>query len=57
MIECSSTILLIHAVEPDASEVMSEAWFYVRLSFSFSDWNVGSKMLAFSISFSVRKWE
>jgi len=37
MIECSSTILLIHAVEPDASEVISEAWFYVRLSFSFSD--------------------
>jgi len=29
MIECSSTVLLTHAVEPDASEVISEAWFYV----------------------------
>ena len=29
MIECSSTVLLIHAVEPGASEVICEAWFYV----------------------------
>ena len=29
MIECSSTVLLTHAVERDASEVISEAWFYV----------------------------
>jgi len=31
MTECtrSSTMLLTHAVEPDASEVISEAWFYV----------------------------
>jgi len=28
-IECSSTVLLTDAVEPDASEVISEAWFYV----------------------------
>jgi len=30
MIECSSTVLLTHAVEPDASEVISEAWYVVR---------------------------
>jgi len=35
--------------------------FTLRLSFPFSDWNMGSKMLAskklaFSISFSVREW-
>jgi len=28
MTECSSTVLLTHTVEPDASEVISEAWFY-----------------------------
>jgi len=33
MIECSSTVLLTHAVEPDASEVISEAWFYVATQF------------------------
>jgi len=26
MIECSSTVLLTHTVEQDASEVISEAW-------------------------------
>jgi len=29
MIECSSIVLLTHTVEPDASEVITEAWFYV----------------------------
>ena len=29
MIECSSTVLLTHAAERDASEVISEAWFLV----------------------------
>jgi len=29
MTERSSTMLLTRAVEPDASEVISEAWFYV----------------------------
>jgi len=29
MIEYSSTMLLIHTVEPDASEIISEACFYV----------------------------
>ena len=35
MIECSSTVVLLtHAVKPDASEVISEAWFYVATWFS-----------------------
>jgi len=34
-IECSSGGLFTHAVKPDASDVISEAWFYV--SFPFSD--------------------
>jgi len=29
MIQCTSTVLLTHTVEPDASVVISEAWFYV----------------------------
>ena len=29
MIERSSSALLTHAVKPDASDVISEAWFYV----------------------------
>jgi len=29
MIECSSTVLLTDAVEPHASDAISEAWFYV----------------------------
>jgi len=29
MIECTCTVLLTGAVKPDASDVISEAWFYV----------------------------
>jgi len=28
MIECTSIVLLTDAVKPDASDVISEAWFY-----------------------------
>jgi len=39
MIECCSTVLLTHAVESDASEVMSEAWFYVAIHFLTEVWD------------------
>jgi len=29
MIECTSTMLLTNAVKPHASDIISEAWFYV----------------------------
>jgi len=39
MIDCSSTMLLTHAVQPDASEVISEAWFYVATHFLTETWD------------------
>jgi len=29
MTECSSTVLLTHAVQPDAGDAISDIWFYV----------------------------
>jgi len=39
VIDCSSSMLLTHAVQPDASEVISEAWFYVVTHFLTEIWD------------------
>jgi len=39
MIDCSSSTLLTQAVQPDASDVISEAWFYVATHFLTEIWN------------------
>jgi len=39
MIDCSSSMLLTHAVQPDASDVISEARFYVATHFLTEIWD------------------
>ena len=52
-------MLLTNTVEPNASDVISEAWFYAATHFLTEIWieDAGIKKLTFSFSFSVRKWE
>ena len=52
-------MLLTNAVEPHASDVIYQAWFYVATHFltKYGIEDAGIKKLAFSFSFSVRKWQ
>jgi len=52
MIDCSSSMLLTHAVQPDASEVISEACFYVATHFLTEIWD--RRWCGFSLLFVTR---